>query len=181
MPIDFVYPNFYCTIPKTKSPLGYKKGNRLGMDKVDILTASRVEPSVPLSQHHHATIISRLGPTLAYAVHFQNIVGNLSVFLCWRAYLLASFSLARAFAATRFFAFYALVATKLGAFHGASASIRAVAALWNMKTTRTIRDKLFYEFALFILGAGNSVFLLLLWPGWIVLGPTSFVLWQMCG
>lgn len=148
------------------------------MDKVDILTASRMEPSVPL-QHHHATIISRLGPTLAYAVHFQNIIGSLSVFICWRAYLLASFSLVRAYYATRFLAFHALVATKLGAFYGATASLSAAAALWNLKTTKMLRDKLFYEFAVFILGAGNGVFLLVLWPGWIVIGGTSFVLWQM--
>ncbi|KAJ3478570.1 hypothetical protein NLG97_g8544 [Lecanicillium saksenae] len=151
------------------------------MDKVDILTASRVEPSVPLSQHHHATIISRLGPTLAYAVHFQNIIGSLSVFLCWRAYLFASFSLARAYYATRFLAFYAFMGTKMGAVYGATASGRAVANVWDMKTTRMLRDKLFYEFALFILGAGNVMFLLVLWPGWIVIGGAFFILWQMCG
>ncbi|TQV90645.1 hypothetical protein IF1G_10597 [Cordyceps javanica] len=148
------------------------------MDKVDILTASRVEP---LSQHHHATIISRLGPTLAYAVHFQNIVGSLSVFLCWRAYLLASVSVTQAYYATRILAFYALVGTKIGAFYGAAASVRAAAAVWDMKTTRRLRDKLFYEFALFVLGAGNGLFLLVLWPGWIVIGGTSFALWQICG
>ncbi|OAA63806.1 hypothetical protein ISF_04515 [Cordyceps fumosorosea ARSEF 2679] len=148
------------------------------MDKVDILTASRVEP---LSQHHHATIISRMGPTLAYAVHLHNIIGSLSVFLCWRAYLLASISLAGAYWAARILAFHALVATKVGAFHGATASIRAAAAVWDMKTTRMLRDKLFYEFALFVLGAGNGLFLLVLWPGWIVIGGTSFVLWQVCG
>lgn len=146
------------------------------MDKVDILTASRVEP-LSQHQHHHATIISRLGPTLAYAVHVQNIIGSLSFFLCWRAYLLASVALARTYYATRLLAFYALVATKLGALHGAAAS----AAVWEMKTTRMLRDKLFYELALFILGAGNGLFLVVLWPGWIVIGGTSFVLWQVCG
>lgn len=152
------------------------------MDKVDILTASRVEPSVPpLSQHHHATIISRLGPTLAYAAHFQNLVGSLSVFLCWRAYLLTCVSLAQAYYATRFLAFYALMGTKLGALYGAAVSSRAAVAVWDMKTTQMLRDKLFYEFALFILGAGNGVFLLVLWPGWIVIAGASFVLWQMCG
>ncbi|KAJ4158711.1 uncharacterized protein LMH87_009225 [Akanthomyces muscarius] len=148
------------------------------MDKVDILTASRVEP---LSQHHHATIMSRMNPTLAYAVHCQNIIGSLSSLLCRRAYFFASVSLASAYYAARFLAFYTLLATKLGALHGSTTSVRAAAAVWDMKTTRMLRDKLFYEFALFILGAGNGLFLLVLWPGWIVIGGTSFVLWQMCG
>lgn len=146
------------------------------MDKVDILTASRVEP---LS--HNATIMSRMSPTLAYVVHCQNIVRSLSFLLCQRAYLFANVSLACAYNAARFLAFYALVATKLGALHGSTASVRAAAAVWEMKTTRMLRDKLFYEFALFILGAGNGLFLIVLWPGWIVIGGTSFVLWQMCG
>ncbi|KAM3541287.1 hypothetical protein ARSEF1564_005786 [Beauveria bassiana] len=148
------------------------------MDKVDILTASRVEP---LSQHHHATMISRVGPTLAYAVHLQDIIGSLSAILCWRAYLLSSISLAQAYSAIRFLALRLLVATKLGAFYGAAASVRAATTVWDMKTTRMLRDKLFYEFALFVLGAGNGLFLLVLWPGWIVIGGTSFVLWQICG
>ncbi|KAM3518634.1 hypothetical protein NHJ13051_008053 [Beauveria bassiana] len=148
------------------------------MDKVDILTASRVEP---LSQHHHATMISRVGPTLAYAVQLQDIIGSLSAILCWRAHLLSSISLAQAYSAIRFLALHLLVATKLGAFYGAAASVRAATTVWDMKTTRMLRDKLFYEFALFVLGAGNGLFLLVLWPGWIVIGGTSFVLWQICG
>ncbi|EGX92621.1 hypothetical protein CCM_03994 [Cordyceps militaris CM01] len=140
------------------------------MDKVDILTSSRVDA---LSQHRHATIISRLGPTLAYAVHVQSIIGSLSVFLCWRAYLVASVSLVQAYYATRLLTW----GTKQGAWHG----VAAAAAVWDMKTTRVLRDKIFYEFALFVLGAGNGLFLVVLWPGWIVIGGTSFVLWQMCG
>ncbi|KAM3515938.1 hypothetical protein MY11210_000478 [Beauveria gryllotalpidicola] len=152
------------------------------MDKVDILTASRVER---LSQHHqhnhHATMISRVGPTLAYAVHLQDIIGSLSAFLWWHAYLLVSVSLARAYSAIRVLALHVLVATKLGAFYGAAASVRAATAVWDMKSTRVLRDKLFHEFALFVLGAGNGLFLLVLWPGWIVIGGTSFVFWQICG
>lgn len=146
------------------------------MDKVNILASSKMDPAGPLSQQQHATIISQMSPTLAYIIHFQNIIGSFSVFLCWRAYLLASVSLARAVWATRLLAFYAFVGTKLGALQGAT----AIVALWDMKMTRTLRDKLFHEFALFILGAGNGIFLLVLWPGWVVLGGAIF-LWQMCG
>ncbi len=148
------------------------------MADVTILTASRVEPSVTIPPH--ATIISRLGPTVAFAVRFQHIIASLSAVVCWQASVAASFSLATAAYATKILAFYALVTAKLGAFHGFTMSLKAAATVWDWKSTRILRAKLFYEFALFILGTGNGFILLLFWPGWLLL-VGSYAAWYFCG
>lgn len=40
-----------------------------------------------------------------------------------------------------------------------------------------LRHKLYFEVVVFVLGGGNGVFLLLFWPGWIVV----WVLWMVWG
>ncbi|OAQ62164.1 hypothetical protein VFPPC_07173 [Pochonia chlamydosporia 170] len=149
------------------------------MDKGSLLTASRVEPGVSLNPH--STLISRLGPVLAFAARFQYFISTFSSFLYIHAYFVTSIAFVNALYASRFLAIQAYIATKLGAFHGLSMSARALADVWDAKTTRMLRKKLFYEFAVFILGSGNSVILLLFWPGWLVVGGASFAVWQFCG
>lgn len=41
-----------------------------------------------------------------------------------------------------------------------------------------LRKKVFFEFMCFILGTGNGLFLLLFWPGWLILGGAIWsILW----
>ncbi|KAG5979413.1 hypothetical protein E4U55_005189 [Claviceps digitariae] len=63
---------------------------------------------------------------------------------------------------------------------GLSMSAPATAGLWEAKSTEALRKKLFYEFAVFVLGCGNPVILLLLWPGWLIVGGLVFALWRYC-
>ncbi|KAG6000926.1 hypothetical protein E4U21_004877 [Claviceps maximensis] len=56
-------------------------------------------------------------------------------------------------------------------------SAPATAGLWEARSTQALRKKLFYEVAVFILGSGNPVILLLLWPGWLVVGGLLFISW----
>ncbi|KAG5918472.1 hypothetical protein E4U42_006843 [Claviceps africana] len=53
----------------------------------------------------------------------------------------------------------------------------ATAGLWEARSTQALRKKLFYELAVFVLGCGNPVIVLLLWPGWLVVGALVFALW----
>ncbi|PFH55620.1 hypothetical protein XA68_17944 [Ophiocordyceps unilateralis] len=55
-------------------------------------------------------------------------------------------------------------------------SVGVVATVWQSRAVELVRARLFYEFALFILGGGNALFLLLFWPGWVLVG---FVLWAL--
>ncbi|CEJ94181.1 hypothetical protein VHEMI09729 [[Torrubiella] hemipterigena] len=140
---------------------------------------SRVDSPYP-SASHTTTMASRLGPTFATALYFQRAVGSLSVFLCWRAYVLATFSLTTLLQTAKLLTFYAYVRMKFGAFHGYIMSTRIVAGVWDSKAVQMLRQKLFYEFALFILGMGNPLILMLFWPGWVVICGTAWAAWQFC-
>lgn len=132
---------------------------------MSLLTASKVEPGGSLA---HSTI-SRLGPALDFAARFQRGL----VISCLRAYLVLHLALYAS-------GFLAVVAT-IGAFHGVSMSSKAVADLWESRTVRLVRRKLFFEFAVFILGGGNSIILLLFWPGWLLVGGAFWGLWRFWG
>lgn len=49
------------------------------------------------------------------------------------------------------------------------------------KATESLRKKLLYEFADFVLGSGNSLVLLVFWPGWIVVGGGVWGVKWVCG
>lgn len=57
-------------------------------------------------------------------------------------------------------------------------SAKAAASLWEAKSAQALRKKLVYEFAVFVLGSGNFIILLLLWPGWLVVAGLLFALWR---
>jgi hypothetical protein len=38
------------------------------------------------------------------------------------------------------------------------------------KKSEGLRNKLFFELAVFVLGNGNGIVLILFWPGWIIIG-----------
>lgn len=149
------------------------------MDKGSLLAASKVEPLVSINPR--STVIGRLWPALAFAVRFQYMISSFSSFLYIQTYFVASLAVVNALYASRFLAIQAYIATRFGAFHGFNMSAKALADFWDAKTTRMLRKKLFYEFAVFILGSGNPIILLLFWPGWLVVGGASFALWQFWG
>lgn len=151
------------------------------MDKVTILTASRVEPGISITPRSRAGIITALGPALQYAGHLQSILSSASTFLCLHAYFLASVIFATALYASEVVAFQAYIATKFGALHGLAMSHKIVLEAWKSKRAQAVRDKLFHEFAVFILGSGNPVILMVFWPGWFVIGGTSLALWHFWG
>lgn len=57
-------------------------------------------------------------------------------------------------------------------------SVEAVARLWHSRTVQVVRNKLFYEFAIFILGGGNTLIIWIFWPGWILFGLALWAFWQ---
>lgn len=149
------------------------------MDKATLLTASRVELSV--SAHPRSDIIRLLGPALEIALRFQSLVSSVSIFLCLRAWLLTSTTFAGVFYASRIVALKACVATKFSASHGFNMSSKAVVGVWNSKSIQRLRKKLWYEFAVFVLGSGNMVFLMLFWPGWWLLAGACWAVWMLFG
>lgn len=134
------------------------------MDKVSILTASRVEPSVlPLS---HAAILANLSPAVRSAIRLQSLLLAVSLQVLFRGYIAAATT---------------LWASRFVAGHAAWASGSLIKNAWKSKQVVAVRDKVFFEFATFVLGSGNGLFVMLFWPGWWVLGAASWGLWTVCG
>ncbi|PTB67623.1 hypothetical protein BBK36DRAFT_1197311 [Trichoderma citrinoviride] len=65
--------------------------------------------------------------------------------------------------------------------HGSAMFAKTVVDFWQSRRIQKIRAKLFYEFAVFILGCGNAFFLLVFWPGWLFLGAAALALRQLAG
>jgi hypothetical protein len=45
------------------------------------------------------------------------------------------------------------------------------------KSTESLRRRLFFEFMVFILGCGNGILLVVLWPGWLLIGGVVAWAW----
>jgi hypothetical protein len=142
------------------------------MDKVSILTASRVEPSV-LAPRSQDIIFTHIAPSLDSAVRLQTVIGSISLNVLFQAYIAASLTLTAALWASHLFAVQAYFATLL--------SGKALRQLWNTRVVVSMRNKVFYEFAVFILGSGQGLILTLFWPGWWILGGATWALWTFCG
>ena len=56
---------------------------------------------------------------------------------------------------------------------------RAVEMGW--KASEPLRQKLFFEFMVFVLGGGYGLLLIVLWPGWIVVGMLALGFWFIRG
>ncbi|KAM5354262.1 hypothetical protein ACJ41O_000912 [Fusarium nematophilum] len=149
------------------------------MDKATLLTASKVELGV--SVNPRSDIIRLLGPALEIALRFQSLISSVSIFLCLRAWFLTGIAFAGVIYASKIVALKAYVATKFSAFHGFRMSGRAAVGVWNSKSVQRLRRKLWYEFALFVLGSGNTVFLMLFWPGWWLLAGVCWAGWMLFG
>ncbi|KAG8673353.1 hypothetical protein FPOAC2_06796 [Fusarium poae] len=149
------------------------------MDKATLLTASKVDLSVPT--YPRSNITRLIGPSLQIALRFQSLVGSISIFLCLRVCYVASITFASVLYASKTVTFKAFVAAKFSAFHSFNMSSQALASAWNSKKVQRLRNKIWYEFAVFVLGSGNLIFLMLFWPGWWVLAGAGWAGWMLFG
>ena len=142
------------------------------MDKVTLLTASSVDRPLFLNDPTLA-ILSHITPALTQLFHAQQLLRQITLCLSLRAYYLATASLH----VTQMLAATGYGATKLGAATSASVLV----GTWESKAVQSMRKKMFHELATFVLGCGNPVFCLVFWPGWWVLGGTTYAVWSLVG
>ncbi|KAG5915626.1 hypothetical protein E4U61_004429 [Claviceps capensis] len=129
----------------------------------------------PKHHHHHNRDTDTRHPILVPVFHVQRLLVCLSSLWCLNSPLVASTSL------VRYLHSRTHLAANLGACeasNGLSMSAQATAGRWEGRSTQALRKKLFYEIAVFVLGCGNPVIVLLLWPGWLIVGGLAFVLWR---
>lgn len=142
------------------------------MDRVGLLTTSAVDrPLFPADPT--TAILSHITPALTQLFRVQQLLRQITIFLSLRAYIVASTTLH----ISKILAVNGYSATKFSAVMSASLAV----GTWESKTVRMMRKKMFHELATFILGCGNPVFCLVFWPGWWVLGGTSFAIWSLVG
>jgi len=146
------------------------------MDRGTLLTASRVKPHLYIPSP--SELASQLGPTLGYVIHhLPSVLGAVSVFLYLQAYyLLATATL---LCAGRILIGAGGYAHKNGSVttFAATMSTQVVYGTWESPVVKGLRRRIFHEFAMFILGGGNALILMLFWPGWWVLAGTTCALW----
>jgi hypothetical protein len=118
-------------------------------------------------------ILHQLAPVLNYAVYIHRALRSISAFIFLRICLLAS--------ATLYASRTCAPHTWLAAKSTVVMCTKVLYSAWESKPVRALRKRAFHEFAEFILGIGNVVFLMLFWPGWLVLGGTMFALWKVWG
>ncbi|KAL7810906.1 hypothetical protein V8C26DRAFT_233383 [Trichoderma gracile] len=171
------------------------------MDKVTLLTSSRLQPTAGIRPH--SSIIVVLGSLLlrlaalplAYQARLAQLCSVISLHdfykhlhvytntvvttIISRALLLLL--LASSCAGKHHLLSHALFASQSCLTHASAMFSKTVVDFWQSRRIQKIRAKLFYEFAVFILGCGNAFFLLVFWPGWLFLGAAALALKQLAG
>ncbi|KAE8448664.1 hypothetical protein EG329_009089 [Mollisiaceae sp. DMI_Dod_QoI] len=154
-----------------------------------VLTPSP-NPTRILTRSATRNILQLLAPAFNNSVYlatiFQKLLSTTTLFLFFRAYFfslmllqqsyyLTSALLMQSYYASRFTYWISSIAAR-GGYWGAKKSLGM-----SWKALEPLRQKLFKEFMIFILGSGNGFILAIFWPGWIVVGPTVWGVWFMCG
>ncbi|KAK8043072.1 hypothetical protein PG994_013555 [Apiospora phragmitis] len=122
--------------------------------KMGIIAASTKAPDASV-RSQRSEVISQLGPAVQVALQFQRILSVVSLSVL----------------PSKFVAWQTLVASRVAS-HTA----------YNCKSVRRLRKKLEYEFFTFVLGSGgNSLFCIMFWPGWWILGFVALAIWSCVG
>ncbi|KAI2640911.1 hypothetical protein GGS26DRAFT_185035 [Hypomontagnella submonticulosa] len=133
----------------------------MGLSKMGIIAAPTKEPRAVVKQSSDWVAI--FVPALAVILQCQQVLGAVSLSLytraCWFSW--------QAFLASRTVARQVYIATVFLLTHSAFLG----AALWQTKSAQRFQRKLEFEFfTLMLSSTGNSLCLLIFWPGWWVLG-----------
>lgn len=138
-----------------------------------IPTPTNERPAL-LSQHSDIIIAS--GSLLRTTLQCRELLSSLTFFVALRSYLIAQHFVLL----SKFVAIQAAVASKSLILHTAKGSIDVAQIVWNSSGIKRLRKKLELEFFTFILGGGNSLFLMMFWPGWCFLGAMIIILCCSC-
>lgn len=140
------------------------------MDRVAVLSRSSHVDRADLTS---SAVQRVLAPTLTHFVQAQRALSALSLSLLLHAWLATRMALW----AGRLCVVQAWLATSMGV----ALSAKMAFATWDSRRARALRKRVERDFACFILGTGNGIFLMLFWPGWWILAGTLLALSQLRG
>lgn len=133
-----------------------------------LLAASTVEPNMALPKAPNAA--SLLGPTGKFAFQLQHALTSVSVFLFVRMCFAANHTLVGLVIATRFLAFRLSLALRSLTAKAAAILRWSCFTAWRSRYIKRLRKRVELElYGLAVGPGGNTLFLLLFWPGWLVL------------
>ncbi|KAK0742024.1 hypothetical protein B0T21DRAFT_433687 [Apiosordaria backusii] len=143
------------------------------------ITTTSSRRSQPALQRHQSSdiIITAISPLVQTIHHFQQVALRLFLNTYYALSLLASASLI----ATKAIAYRSFLLSKILVERGILAGRWLYAKVWNGQRSRLFRKRLEFEIFVLLFGSGNTILLLVLWPGWIVLGLAGVGWWLVHG
>jgi hypothetical protein len=142
--------------------------------------ATRTSPSVSLSQR--SDVISTLYPLVNSAVQFQQLIGSAAFHLLVRTYFAATIVATVSLWASKSIAWRVLIASRILVARTLLLTKHLAWTAWNSKQSRRFRKRLEFELFILLLGpGGNTLFLMLFWPGWLMLAFLGWGLWYLTG
>lgn len=140
-----------------------------------ILAASTMEPNVALRQGSKR--ISIAGHVLEFALQSQRAIRSLSQYLFLRTYFAVSFVVYYVLFITQIFTFQSYLASRFVAFKTTSTLKSMCRAVWSSRKIKRLRKQIEFEFFVLILSpSGNNLFLLVFWPGWLLIAAAIWAL-----
>ena len=148
------------------------------MDKLGILAASATEPSMSLRRK--SDLVNTYVPELGYLLHCSNLIGSallsLSLHMTFMTYTLCTYLLH----ASRIVTVYTALAFRVFLRKSAESLRRNTSSVWKAKGFKRLRKRIEYELFTILVGpGGNTLCLVLFWPGWIVVGGSMFLVWTV--
>jgi hypothetical protein len=145
-----------------------------------LLAASRTAPSVSLSQR--SDVISALYPLVNSALQFQLLLGSAAFHLLVRTYFAAAMVATLSLWASKSIAWRTFLASRVVAARSLFLAKRLAWTAWDCKRSRRFRKRLQFELFVLLLGpGGNTLLLMIFWPGWLMFALLGWGIWQMTG
>lgn len=146
-----------------------------------ILAAPTSKPNLAMGQRQKSEVIAFF-EARQLTVRCQQVLSSVSLFLLLESYSLASIAAANLLVASSILAARSLVTLKFLAVKTAILLGQSSHAIWESRTIRQCRKKLFFEFMVLVLGpSGNGLLVLIFWPGWLVLSAAVWATWAWIG
>lgn len=118
-------------------------------------------------------VLATLVPALRLASHCERLFAR----ALWALLLQAFLSTLGLLRLSQCASIVILQVTRIMAYHSIRLFKRAAWATWDSTQARRLRKKIEFEFFTLILGCGNNLFLIILWPGWGILAIVALILW----
>jgi len=145
-----------------------------------ILAAATTQPGTALRQKSSRQIspLVLLGPLLSHALRFQQVLSSATCLLFLRTYFAARVIATALLLASRVIAFRAFITSRFFAVGITGLSQRWLRSFWSSSRSRRFRKNLERELYYLFLGPlGNALFLMVFWPGWLLLAVIIRAVW----